>query len=545
MDDPLATLEAEYCPPLDPALLSAIVSDYNLEDGEALQNARAILNDLRKSALLEEAAGFDASGTGGQEEHAAEIASERATSCPERASSPSRSTEFTSISNELSSLGLSGDEDAGDIGNAEALERLDEDTKVLLLQELFGEHVNSYSIRHTLQKCNGKWNTAMEELLNHVYFGDTGDSDEGESVSAKSIDAFAEDGIARRGRKGKSKSKRFKAIDERRSSSVPNSPIDGSTSSPNKWQNAAEDIEFISSRTGLTPATVRSIYYENRTQLPQTINGVIKASMEESKHVVTDEESVFACARELGRDFPTVAPEYLTALIRLTHPSATAAHELAEALTAKPKDKSSGLQVIPRYAPVDIELLNGSSSWQTVAKKARSTTSPYSPVDDADAAALASSYQAARATAYAQASAAHRKAKSDRLMGGAAAYYGQVGREYAALSSHANAAAADALAAAQSSAYQLDLHGIDILNGVRIAQEKVERWYDSLGESRVNGRVGAGDRSIGYKIVVGLGRHSEGGKGKLGPAVSKMLRSEGWKIENVGAAILVKGRMKR
>jgi hypothetical protein len=84
-----------------------------------------------------------------------------------------------------------------------------------------------------------------------------------------------------------------------------------------------------------------------------------------------------------------------------------------------------------------------------------------------------------------------------------------------------------------------------VLNAVRIAQEKAEQWWTGLGESRVNGRVGAGDRSNGYRIVVGLGRHSEGGKGKLGPAVSKALRQDGWKIENEGAAILVKGKIKR
>jgi len=130
-------------------------------------------------------------------------------------------------------------------------------------------------------------------------------------------------------------------------------------------------------------------------------------------------------------------------------------------------------------------------------------------------------------------------------MGGAAAYYGQVGREYAALSSNATAAAADQLVSTQSTPTQLDLHGVDVLNAVRIAQEKVDAWWRGLGESRVNGRLGIEDRQTGYRIVVGLGRHSEGGKGKLGPAVSKVLRQEGWKIENAGAVIVVKGKAKR
>jgi hypothetical protein len=127
-------------------------------------------------------------------------------------------------------------------------------------------------------------------------------------------------------------------------------------------------------------------------------------------------------------------------------------------------------------------------------------------------------------------------------MGGAAAYYSQEGRSFSALSSQATARAADQLAARQSTPSEVDLHGIDVLNGVRIAQDRVGQWWAKLGENRVNGRVGAESRQAGYRVVVGLGTHSVGGKGKLGPAVSKVLRDQGWKIENNGAVILVKGR---
>ena len=88
------------------------------------------------------------------------------------------------------------------------------------------------------------------------------------------------------------------------------------------------------------------------------------------------------------------------------------------------------------------------------------------------------------------------------------------------------------------------MHGVDVLNGVRIARERTQGWWEALGESKVNGRVGAGDRSTGFNVIVGKGTHSEGGKGKLGPAVSKALRSDGWKIEGAGAVIVVKGRQK-
>lgn len=540
MDEASAQLEADYCPPLDPALLSAILSDYDLSKPESVQDARGILDQLKESALLEEVAGFDPSGTGAPGD--AHDPGKRAESCPETSASRTGETDLTSLSNGVSSLDL--DErlghDGAEIGNAQDLEHLDEETKIRLLQDLFGDRVSKYSIQHTLKKCNGKWQAAMEELLNHVYFDEAEHSDDSGKIASKGIDAFSEDNVRRRGRKGKGK--KSKASNERRASSLPlAAEADAPMIPSNKWQVAVDDIEFIASRTRIATATVSSVYYAKGASVSKTIGTLLKESKEESKLVVTDHTAVAASARELGHDFPSIAPDYLAALIRLTYPSSTAAHELAKALIAKPKAASNGgIQIIPQYVtsnPTDVD------SWQTVTKKAHSPTATQSPVSDGVTSSVrASAYASARATAFSQASAAHRKARSDHLMGGAAAYYGQVGREYAALSSNASAAAADELAAAQSTSNQLDLHGVDVLNAVRIAQERVEDWWYGMGESRVNGRLGAGDRQMGYTIVVGRGTHSEGGKGKLGPAVSKVLKQQGWKIEPAGAVIVVRGK---
>jgi DNA-nicking Smr family endonuclease len=65
-----------------------------------------------------------------------------------------------------------------------------------------------------------------------------------------------------------------------------------------------------------------------------------------------------------------------------------------------------------------------------------------------------------------------------------------------------------------------------------------------LGESRYNGRVGADDRSRGFRIVTGAGKHSRGGRGVLGPAVKKLLEQDGWRIEIMSGEILVKGKVR-
>jgi hypothetical protein len=387
----------------------------------------------------------------------------------------------------------------------------------------------------------------MEELLNHVYFGEAEDSEDGGKLRTKGIDGFSEDNVVKRGRKTKAKGQKLRAMEERRAASLPTSPEDAQSPAVNKWQTAKEDVNFIAIHTNLEVSVVKSTYNEQGAKVPQTINALIKQTMEGTKKVVTDDETVQKNARELGHDFPSIAPNYLAALIRLTHPSTSSAHELAKALVAKPKEPASagGIQVIPMYARPTIADIDPESSPRKARSANISHPSSLASPEDPTVALRGNAYAAARAQAFAQASAAHRRAGSDRLMGGAAAYYSQLGRDLSAMAFGASADAADALASRQSSATQLDLHGIDVLNGVRIAQERVEAWWNGLGESRVNGRTGAEDRDAGFRIVVGAGTHSVGGKGKLGPAVSKALKSEGWRIEPAGAVIVVKGKQRR
>ena len=421
MDDTFAQIEALYCPPLDPALLSAILSDHDVADQQGLRNAKKMLDGMKEDALLDESAAFDPSGTGGAEGTLPD--GNLTESHPETSASLSRGTDSASLSNGVSSVDLEEEPAETDASNGvydvlDDFDRLEEGARIKSVQGMFGDQISRYSIQHALRKCDGKWHLAVEDLLSQAYFADTENMADGDAVHAKGIDAFSEEYRISRGRKGKAK-------------------------------------------------------------------------------------------------------------------------------TSKPKEQNgSGIQIIPSYAPP--EGLDADSSGNAVTKKAKSAASSRSPSSDvASTAVRRDRHDLAKVAAFTKASAAHRKAKSNALMGGAAAYYGQVGRENAALSSAASEQAADEHVASQSTSTQLDLHGVDVRNAVRIAQEKVEEWWDNLGESRVNGRIGADDRQAGYRIVVGLGRHSEGGKSKLGPAVTKMLKDERWRIESAGPVIVVKGPLKK
>lgn len=106
-----------------------------------------------------------------------------------------------------------------------------------------------------------------------------------------------------------------------------------------------------------------------------------------------------------------------------------------------------------------------------------------------------------------------------------------------------NAAAADALAARQSSESGVDLHGLGVRDAVRIARERVQGWWERSGRGEwVGTRKGGGGE---FRVVTGVGRHSEGGRGRLGPAVGGMLVREGWKVEVGTGVLVVSGRARK
>jgi hypothetical protein len=547
MDDLVVQIEAQYCPPLDPALVSAILLDYDVENAEDLAAARRTLDELKEDAILNEAVAFDPSGTGAVDQDP--ISNDHTESHVGTSASQSRETDSTSLTNDISALdfddGLT--ESASEDETREKVtdfDQLDEATKIRRLQRIFRE-LSRYTIQHTLRKYNGKWDAAVDDLLSQAALLNADGLSAEDLVVAKGIDGFSEQHHLQRGRKGKARNRKPRNPNERRSSSLPGLHEASRADTKNTWKTAAEDINFIASRTGMSTAHISSIYYSKGASVSQTIGAVLGSLFEDRTTSRVDDAIVVTQATELKHDFPTISMDYLQALIKITYPSRDAAHELAKALVSKPSTTDAGgIRIIPQFAPLDG--VDGNTSWNEITRKARSATSSRSTsLDVASSAARKDAYAQAQAIAYSKAGAAHRKARSDRLMGGAAAYYGQLGREYAALSSSAAAETADRLVASQSMSNELDLHGVDVANAVRIAREKVAAWWDRLGENRVNGRTGAEERLAGYRIVVGLGKHSEGGRSKLGPAVTKMLKQEGWRVESLGAVVTVKGRLVR
>lgn len=388
-------------------------------------------------------------------------------------------------------------------------------------------------VSYTLKKCGYDYDKATDELLNQVFFDDTRKSPTEEGPVAKGIDAFSEDHhLPQRGKKGKAKKKQRVSL-----SGLGTDRFVETDAPANRWQNTSRDVDFVTSRTGVSAKTVSSLYHANGASLSATVLAIVRKNIEEHKKDQQPDAALVQDAIMLNEGFPSMDLEYALAIVRLTAPSTTKAQELAKSLTQQPASETGGkggIKLDLRYAPVDLsDPSSEATKLPTLAPSAR-------PRD-------AISTAAARSDAFEKASGAYRRGKSTPLMRQAAAYYAQEGRDLSANLKAMNAAEADAFVSSQSGAEYLDLHGVTVADATRIAKQRTQAWWNGLGERRIPEWSGPGRRGGGevYRIITGLGRHSEGGRGKLGPAVLKTLVNEGWKVEAEPGELYVTGLARR
>ncbi|KAL3491355.1 Smr domain protein [Aspergillus germanicus] len=530
-EDAFQELEKTYCPPLDPALFTAIVSDYDLTNATQLQQLCETLDALRLSAWEQEDLPFDPSGTSGLN------SSNGLDSDPSLSQVDIRSRGTTDATSEFSALSLSGKSRSSCLSyivgpdGALSLSGASEEDKVFYLSEMFPS-TERFTIQHALRKSNGDVERSMDILLNLAFFDEEPTTEDGIKLSLpKGVDGFENDEVGRkktRKRKGKNKSSRNAA-----SSISPDRELSLSESSGsmNKWEAAQKDVDFICSRTSpiLKKETVTSTYHANGASLSAAIRALAVANGPKDEIAIGDHPVMATQVAELTQEFPTMTPELLAGLLVITRNSISAAHELAAALVATPSPPSVAdlIKITTSPPPLDIE--------EEVPKR-RGTESRY-PREYGKVTASAGYHYSAGAEALTKASAAYKRGKSDRLMGGAAAYYSSLGRDHIERAKRDSAAASDALVDLQSSWNSLDLHGVPVQDAVRITSSRVGQWWDSLGDSKF---MRGGDREAaqgGYRIITGMGRHSHDGTSRLGPAVGKMLAREGWKVE-VGQGVL-------
>lgn len=377
--------------------------------------------------------------------------------------------------------------------------------------------IKPFDVDYVLKKVGFRFGKAVEELLSHVFLQEE-ESKSGNQIIKKGIDAFIETETSR-GRKVKNKKNRHQ-----RGASSASSALADSSITHGSWDRAKEEIDFIKQRTFLPHPTVSSVYHKSGASLAPTIAALCAISNPNPHLASTSQSTLQAHISELSQKFPSLSLARATALVHLSHPSTTSAHELAHVLTTSLEMSSS--KITPHY------LLPPPSPSEKLPEPS------FTPLPASTAAQLVS----ARSTALAQAHTAYQKSKSKPLMGRAAGYYSSVAREASASLRRHDAAVAETLVTAQSKPGEVDLHGVSVQDAVRIAKAKAESWWEHEGrEWAREGKAMEG----GLKIVTGVGRHSQGGKGKLGPAVGAMLVKEGWKVEFGTGFLIVLGKARR
>ena len=491
-------------------MVSAILSDYNVLDPYQSQAARDTLVKLQKSAKEEEDTGFDASASSGVYNGAASQGND--SSIGKSLPGWSSSTDDTELSNRVSSLNsersAANDSNEKDATYGAELDSLDQGSKELMLIEMF-PGLKQFDIHWTLKKDRWDIGRSINDLMTQSFMEETG-------VSRRGIEAFSEVDLSGPARKGKGRKKK-RVLQDLSNPATPESPT-GS-----KWDTGRQDIDFVSTRTGKSITEITSLYYQSGASIRTTIIAVLEAHA--ALKFACDDPLIDSNVIDLRHEFPSIQRHLLLPLVQVTHPSKAHAHELAKALVYQPGQTKSSIQIEFRHAPLGLDLTPPDP-------KASNASSSELSLDTANG--LATKYTKEREEAFTQAQAAYRRGKSDHLMGGATAYYSEVGRTAGLRLKTAQSAAADALVANQSSGTQLDLHGVTVQDGKRIAKERVTNWWHELGESRIKGK----GISAEYKIVTGVGYHSEGGRGRLAPAILKMLMQDGWKVQ-VGTGVLV------
>jgi len=521
-------IRQKYCPPLDEALFFALVGDFDLQNDEQRQQLEQILDGLKEGAVVEQELELAApvqAQAGNDSQHSGIAPTSRQTIEDNIASVT------TGISDLTTSETTDTNTDYHDLNTLpEGLENASTSDKERWLKTLFPS-IEPVQISETIARCGGDLQHSVDELLNLSFIHDDIDQNYEPPPVPKGVEGFVADGKLK-----KTKGKRMRRKQEKDDYYLSDDHVSSGTATPsrNVWNNAIDDVEFIASRTQISTRSVHSTYNQNNGDLALTIRSLVTKEAELQAAKIRSDDILQIQAAELKMDCEGLSDTYIYGALLLAQMHPSAAKDLLDVMTARPQDLVGSGKLIPQYAPINL-------SDDEAPKKKSGIRTPATSVDPALLIGTAGVHSMKANSAFQQASSAFRRGKSDRLMGGAAAYYASVGHEQRKRQKELMASVADAYVGQQSTANSLDLHGVSVEHAVRIAKSNVENWWEGLGDRKYT----VGGIGTGYKIIVGVGTHSAQGIGRIGPAVSRMLMREGWRVNIQRGEVIVEGRVRR
>ncbi|KAF4976312.1 hypothetical protein FZEAL_6997 [Fusarium zealandicum] len=527
-EDPVQKLVDSFRSLLDEALVVAIASDHDLKNPSEYEAAQTILKGLAQDVTSEEATGFNPSGISGapgettDEISTAETGSQQA----------SRTRDTDTTASDLTSS------TAGTTYSMPRLTSFNEDsdeTKVLLLQSMFSE-LKEFDIKHCLKKANGDFQTALDDLLNIQYLKSTGQEQKG-------VDGFFQPdaGAGKKKKRNGKKGKKPLETDTSTSSSGSSSPAIDDL----KEMKRQDEIAYLADRLDLPFGVVSDIFYKKRCASGATAVEILDQYI--SQGIETQDEQGKKFAQELVQKYRNVPEKYMSTIVQVTGSISQESDDIA-VLLSRHFTKNPWTQKLSLDYPLtplpqdDIEGFETVTSGKAISSKMTTPLALKSgmsggPSAYAQAADRASQYNRAKREAAASAAQLSRRGGSNPLYRQAAGYYAEVAREQGRYASQATSTAADLLVEKQSSASSIDLHGVYVQDGVRIARQRVQAWWSGLGEFRTDKA-----RQQPFTVVTGLGRHSAGGVSQLRQAVAAALLQDGWKMQVETGRFVIKGR---
>lgn len=252
----------------------------------------------------------------------------------------------------------------------------------------------------------------------------------------------------------------------------------------------------------------------------------------------------------LSRKYKQVPEKYLNAIVNATSSIEPFSDDLARLVNKKfaRTKRSNGqkmtlegvLTPLPQDELAGSTISNGSNSPTRFAHQPLPPSTPATAAaggNFADAVKISQALHQARRDASASAAQMQRKGGSHGLYRQAAGYYTAQAREHARGAKAATSTAADLLVDEQSYGRSIDLHGVSVQDGTRIARQRAAAWWQQLGEYKAQEA-----KARPLVVITGLGRHSAGGVSQLRRAVAAALIQDGWKVEVGTGNFTISGR---
>ncbi|KAL7946636.1 hypothetical protein V8C42DRAFT_318414 [Trichoderma barbatum] len=504
---------------LDDSLIVAIASDYDLSTDIGYDEAFSTLQSLAQNAAIEEASSFDPSGIYRFTEHEDQDMIDNR---------EGNGVSNGAISNyEEADANLSFDppnimDPDAELSQFEVLER-----DVLQLQSLF-PRINNLDIRNVLTSANGVVAAALDSLLNLQYL----QSISHDTASSNGPLVADDSGAQFPGKAGD-------AGYDNRSMAYKNNANGSKTPAA---------ITYIAERLNMSTEEVSIMYAESGNSKIATILGILDQHLlQESGESLTTVEK--KAVGELKQKYRSVPEDYLEVIIRIAGPMSAYSVDLASLTNTyfSKRSMNQKLELGYRLTPLpheDIEGLTGAAAATLAGGKGiyhRPTQVANTDNDLTRTLQMSNALHRQKQDAMASAASLYRRGASQPLYRQAAGYYAQQAREHSRRAQEATSAAADMHVDQQSTDTTVDLHGVSVLDGVRIARQRAVDWWQTRRASRQESRQGRlSEQSL--TIVTGLGHHSAGGVSPLRKAVGAALTRDGWKFRVETGKYVLTGR---